>query len=44
MDVIFKIPLSRGGLILPSVVVFIGTKQSSESIGEVAEHDQHEQA
>ena len=35
-------PVWRGSY--PSVVVFIGTKQSSESIGKVAEHDQHEQA
>ena len=27
-----------------SVVVSIGAKQSSESIGEVAKHDQHGQA
>ena len=44
LDTIFKVPQSGGGLILPSVVVFIGTKQSSESIRKVAEHDQHEQA
>ena len=43
LDTIFKVPLSGGGS-YPSVVVFIGTKQSSESIGKVAEHDQHEQA
>ena len=30
-------PVWRGSY--PSVVVFIGTKQSSESIGKVAEHD-----
>ena len=42
---IFKVPLSGGGLILPSVVVFIGTKHRVQSpIGKVAEHDQHEQA
>ena len=44
LDTIFKVPLSGGVLILPSVVVFVGTKQSSESSGKVAEHDQHEQA
>ena len=43
LDTIFKVPsIWRGSY--PSVVVFIGTKQSSESIGKVAEHDQHEQA
>ena len=34
-------PVWRGSY--PSVVVFIGTKHSSESIGKVAKHDQHEQ-
>ena len=34
-------PVWRGSY--PSVV-FIGTKQSSEPIGKLAEHDQHEQA
>ena len=35
-------PVQRGSY--PSTVVSIGTKQSPESIGEVAGHDQHEQA
>ena len=42
LDTVFKVPLSRGGLLL--LVVSIGTKQSSESIGEAATQDQHEQA
>ena len=41
LDTVFKVPLSRGGLLL---LVSIGTKQSSESIGEAATQDQHEQA
>ena len=40
---IFKVPWSGGGS-YPSVVVFTGTKYRVESIGKVAEHDQHEQA
>ena len=40
LDTVFKVPLSRGVLLLVS----IGTKQSSESIGEAATQDQHEQA
>ena len=35
-------PVQRGSY--PSVVISIDTKHSSESTGEVAEHDQHEQA
>ena len=35
-------PVQRGSY--PSVVVSIGAKQSSESIREVAKHDQHGQA
>ena len=31
LDTIFKVPLSGGGLILPSVVVFIGTKHRVQS-------------
>ena len=31
LDMIFKVPLSGGGLILPSVVVFIGTKHRVQS-------------
>ena len=35
-------PVQRGSY--PSNVVSIGTKQNPESVGEVAKHDQHEQA
>ena len=31
LDTIFKVPLSGGGRILPSVVVFIGTKHRVQS-------------
>ena len=31
LDTIFKVPLSGGDLILPSVVVFIGTKHRVQS-------------
>ena len=31
LDMIFKVPLSGAGIILPSVVVFIGTKHRVQS-------------
>ena len=35
LDMIFKVPLSGAGIILPSVVVFIGTKHRVQSTVEM---------
>ena len=43
LDTIFKVPLSRGGLVL-LCSFHRDWAQGSESIGEVADHDQHGQA